>query len=417
MANINKHDLSRNIPSAVQREVRQRCGFGCVVCGSAIYDYDHFEPEFHEAKEHSADGIALLCPTDHARKRKGLLSKKAYRDAIQSPKALELKGAWDSWETARFAPTISLGDKVFTGGTSVLMVEGETLLGFKQPEENGAPPRLLVRFFDRDGTEVFSIVDNRIICHSDAFDIDTTANKWIVRSKLYKVDLEIILQPPHYIAVKRLKCRYRRWGLEVDGSKLQLKFDEHPSVAMQGDALVHGPCLYNLTEDGEINMRDMEITFGAIQKMQEDKTKYEKPIMFEWPLYFYANAENDMPIEEIDFATILNMPDPDGNPAKFLPVFSSEEKAKQPGSQNIPKQFKLMNLKQGGFLKFLEQVVLSKGVNYAVLDPDLSAKFHTVAPIDIRSFIEDNKKKIEDTDPCPCQSGKNYADCHKSLNL
>lgn len=75
MANTNKHGLSRNIPSAVRLKVRKRCGFGCVVCGSAVYDYEHFEPEFHDAKEHSASGIALLCPTDHARKRKGELIK------------------------------------------------------------------------------------------------------------------------------------------------------------------------------------------------------------------------------------------------------------------------------------------------------------------------------------------------------
>ena len=180
MADKNKHGLSRNIPSAVQREVRQRCGFGCVVCGSAIYDYEHFDPEFAEAKAHEAGRIALLCPTDHARKRKGLLSEGAYRAAIEKPKAFELKGAWDGWETANFSPTISLGNKVFTGGTSILKVGGQTLLGFQEPEENGAPPRLLARFFDREGTEVFSIVGNQITCHSNAFDIDTSADKWVV---------------------------------------------------------------------------------------------------------------------------------------------------------------------------------------------------------------------------------------------
>ena len=32
---------SRNMPLPIQREVRQRCGFGCVVCGLPLYEYDH----------------------------------------------------------------------------------------------------------------------------------------------------------------------------------------------------------------------------------------------------------------------------------------------------------------------------------------------------------------------------------------
>jgi 5-methylcytosine-specific restriction endonuclease McrA len=32
------------IPEGVKREVRQRCGFGCVICGLPIYEYDHLVP-------------------------------------------------------------------------------------------------------------------------------------------------------------------------------------------------------------------------------------------------------------------------------------------------------------------------------------------------------------------------------------
>jgi hypothetical protein len=45
----NNHGLSRDIPDHVAREVRQRCGFGCVCCGSALYQYHHFDPLFREA--------------------------------------------------------------------------------------------------------------------------------------------------------------------------------------------------------------------------------------------------------------------------------------------------------------------------------------------------------------------------------
>jgi len=34
----NRHGLHRRIPAAVEREVRQRCKFGCVICRAGFYD-------------------------------------------------------------------------------------------------------------------------------------------------------------------------------------------------------------------------------------------------------------------------------------------------------------------------------------------------------------------------------------------
>ena len=60
MANTNDHGLSRTIPEGVKREVRQRCGFGCVICGLGFYDYEHFAPDFVDATEHNPAGMTLL---------------------------------------------------------------------------------------------------------------------------------------------------------------------------------------------------------------------------------------------------------------------------------------------------------------------------------------------------------------------
>src|SRR5690606_23481389 len=56
--------ISRNIPLDVKRKVRQRCGFGCVICGFPLYEYDHMK-QWSEVKEHIADDITLLCDTHH----------------------------------------------------------------------------------------------------------------------------------------------------------------------------------------------------------------------------------------------------------------------------------------------------------------------------------------------------------------
>ena len=51
MPNKNQHGLSRSIPEDVKQHVRQECGFGCVICGNIIIDYEHIDPGFAEARE------------------------------------------------------------------------------------------------------------------------------------------------------------------------------------------------------------------------------------------------------------------------------------------------------------------------------------------------------------------------------
>ncbi|MEZ5707777.1 MAG: SEC-C domain-containing protein [Blastomonas sp.] len=412
---MNKHGLSRNIPSSVKREVRQRCGYGCVVCGSAIYDYEHFEPEFAEAKEHKAAGIALLCPTDHARKRKGLLSKSAYLAAIANPKAKEQRGAKAEWETSHFAPTIQIGDKLFIGGTSILRIDGETLIGFHEPEECYAPPRLLARFFSSEDNEVFSIIDNEVVCHSDAFDIESVGDRWIVRSALYKVSLELRLAPPKTIQVIQMSLRYKGWGLEVSGTEFLLTHNGEPSLAFSGDAIIFGPCFLNLNSDGSAVMEDMEVAFGVPSQLHAKAEELKTPQMFEWPLYFFLGETGGVAIEDIDVAVIQNVPDADGNPVSYLPVFTSEASAKQPGAERIPPHYRLQNLGSNGFIEFLRRVVIPKGIKQAIFDPDLCAVYHAIAPVDLIEFIKQNERPFLDSDPCPCGSGENYGKCHGSL--
>src|ERR1044071_10283987 len=59
------------IPEPIKREVRQRCGFGCVICGMPLYNYDHMT-EWSEVHRHDAANLTLLCPNHHHEKTVGL---------------------------------------------------------------------------------------------------------------------------------------------------------------------------------------------------------------------------------------------------------------------------------------------------------------------------------------------------------
>jgi len=68
----------------VQREVRQRCGFGCVLCGMPLYEYHHMTP-YRETQEHRADDITLLCDKHHKEATNGLLTSEQVATANANP--------------------------------------------------------------------------------------------------------------------------------------------------------------------------------------------------------------------------------------------------------------------------------------------------------------------------------------------
>jgi hypothetical protein len=79
-----ENPTSRNIPLPIQREIRQRCGFGCIICGLPLYEYEHMEG-WASVKRHVAEEITLLCDKHHKEKTNGLLPLDMVREAINNP--------------------------------------------------------------------------------------------------------------------------------------------------------------------------------------------------------------------------------------------------------------------------------------------------------------------------------------------
>ena len=118
-----------------------------MLCGSAIVTYDHVDPEFTDAREHRAECIALLCASCHLRKTKGLLSTETVVEGMRHPVALERGFADGLFDTGPTVPKIHIGPVTFLGGASVLRINSMPVLGFEAPEEEGAPLRLIGRYF------------------------------------------------------------------------------------------------------------------------------------------------------------------------------------------------------------------------------------------------------------------------------
>lgn len=302
----NKQGLARSIPREVARQVRQRCGFGCVVCGNAFFQYDHFDPEFVDALEHNADGIALLCWEHHGKKKAGLLSEEDYTLARKSPAALQIGHATTQWTPITLtAPEILFGTFTFCGGTSIIKIANEVVLGFDPPENQGAPPKIRFHAFDRRGIESINIIDNEIRALNEAYDIEAVGPVWTIRSKMGDIDLVIRFDPPTRITIERLKLHYGHWSVNLSGPKFVLQFDGSDVTTIQGVAKVKGPCLFSLAADSaKIESKDMNITFG-LGPSPIGTTPTDIGFSLNWPVYIRQNEDGNAIIIQRDDYTIL----------------------------------------------------------------------------------------------------------------
>ncbi len=120
----NNYGLSRYIPSEIKQEIRKNSGFGCVICGLFIYEYEHIDPEFKNARTHDSKNICLLCPTHHSKVTKGLISKDLVREAYKNPISKQT-GYVNDFEFAilRRPVTVRIGNIIFNNPTLLLKVD------------------------------------------------------------------------------------------------------------------------------------------------------------------------------------------------------------------------------------------------------------------------------------------------------
>lgn len=213
----------RAIPRPIKRAVRQRCGFGCVLCGVPIYHYDHIEP-YESVQEHKAENLTLLCPTHHQEKTSGLVDVGTIRAADAAPfnrrdsnsvtTPHRIPATWHM-------PTVVLAGNSFTwpGAFTVLQVYGTPLLAFNR-DQGGL--LLQVRLFDHSDTEVLRVEDGELILSTGSWDVDWQGKTFTIRSGPRKISIEIEFSPPDLITVVRGEVRHRGQSISLSNAALTL---------------------------------------------------------------------------------------------------------------------------------------------------------------------------------------------------
>lgn len=208
---------SRNIPLPIQRAVRQRCGFGCVVCGMPLYEYEHME-EWAQVKRHVAEEITLLCDQHHREKTGGLLPKEIVRKANDSPFNLQ-EGVSKPYllHYSGDEAIVEVGSNVFTCkdegyGTAMapISVDGTPLIGVLLADGHFL---LNVVLFDEFNNPILHIKNNQLLYSISQWDVQLVGTTLTIREAHRKILIEILFMPPNKIVIKR--GRFLRNGVEI----------------------------------------------------------------------------------------------------------------------------------------------------------------------------------------------------------
>ena len=177
----------RNIPLPIQRQIRQRCGFGCVVCGFPLYEYHHLKG-WANVHEHIAEDITILCDQHHREVTSGLMSMEQVIKANQSPynlstghsKMLPLHFEGDSCEMhigGNSFTTIASGE--FTPSIPI-MIDGIPIIAFILQDHQLL---LNLNIFDQFNNKIMAINNNQLIYSVSSWDIEFVGQTLTIRER------------------------------------------------------------------------------------------------------------------------------------------------------------------------------------------------------------------------------------------
>lgn len=209
------------IPESIKREVRQKCGFGCVVCGLGYYDYHHLVP-YRVTKSHNADELILLCAFHHTEFERGRLSERKLIESSKNPIALQRGYALGVYESSDQPLTVELGNSVFKDVPTIIQVGAVPILGFRRPEYADEPWLLTAFMADYSGNPMLTIRDNEWRANTNRWDIVTEGPTLTIKNNARNIGLKITQVPGEKLIFERAKIRFAGINLELKSDGLYI---------------------------------------------------------------------------------------------------------------------------------------------------------------------------------------------------
>jgi len=242
---INKYGLSRSIPAEIKRKIRKDCGYGCVLCGSIIVDYEHIDPEWNEAKEHNPSKMALLCPNHHSRVTKKIISKQKVIEARQRPWASLHDHSHDLLFMEDGPTKIKIGDNIFEDVDVIVNLDNKPLVWFNEPEEYGAPKRLNALFYDQNGKLISQIINNEFRAFVNGCDVKAEGYKITLNYHRQNINLVLERKADEVIQISKLKMFYGGYDFTVNNAgDFSIRNTNGLNITLNGCSMKNGRCAF-----------------------------------------------------------------------------------------------------------------------------------------------------------------------------
>jgi hypothetical protein len=235
----NKYGLKRSdLTSDQKRQIRQNAGFGCVICGKAIGQYEHIDPPFSESKEHDPSKMTYLCASHHEEVTRGHRSKESVAKAALNPIAKKAGFSFGAFDVGSDSPTVTIGPVVVQSCKSIITVLGNEVLAIHDPEEPGAPFRLNAEMRDAAGRIIFSIQDNEWKIRHGNWDAEIVGSQIVIRESLGNIALRIRTDPPSSLFVEKMNMRYRGHSIECNAKKFEIVAPSGRRISVDGARMI-----------------------------------------------------------------------------------------------------------------------------------------------------------------------------------
>ena len=214
----------RPIPLPIQRAVRQRCGFGCVVCGLPLNEYEHMLG-FAAVPEHDPNEITLLCDQHHKERTNGLLPIERVREANSDPFNLRegVSKPYDFHYSGQEC-RVQIGGSDFTArdagyGTQIipLSIDNIPMIGFILGDGHLL---LNLNVFDECNHCILRIANNALIYRPLPWDIQLTGRNLVVRQARANILIDLAFEVPATVIVRLGRFLLNGVEVVIDGEGL-----------------------------------------------------------------------------------------------------------------------------------------------------------------------------------------------------
>ena len=216
------------ISEIIKREVRQRCGFGCVICGLPLYEYHHIVP-WEKVKIHEAKNLTLLCDSHHKMVGNLLPDEKIIRD---NSNPINLRKGWSSDLELFFEGDkckVCLGNNFFYSNfkrftySIPIVIDGFPIIMFELID---GMLFFSIRLNNRANNLVLEIVRNELSYSVSPWDISLIGNTLTIRERLNDVFIRMRINLPNEIVIDSAHIYFNGIELNIKPKRIMVTGDD-----------------------------------------------------------------------------------------------------------------------------------------------------------------------------------------------